>query len=238
MKKFIDFNNLPLHISIIMDGNRRWTNKRNISNFFGHYHSLKSIESVISGCISLNIQYLTFYAFSKQNWKRSKIETEYLIKLIIDTIWFNLKKLINNNIKIIVIGDVKKFSLEYQNKINFLSDISKNNKKLYLIILINYSGKWEIIRGLKLFFQDIKKKNISLNNINDKTFEKYLKSSKFPNLDLLIRTSNQFRISNFFLWQIAYTEMFFSKVLWPDFRKKNLYEAILNYQKRKRNFGK
>jgi len=237
MKTFINLNNLPKHISIIMDGNGGWANQKGISRIFGHHHSLKSTESIINGCVKLKIPYLTLYAFSKENWKRSEMEVKYIIKLIVRTIKNNLKNFINNNIKLTIIGDIKNFSIEYQNEINFAINISKNNNKLNLIILINYSGRWEITEAIKLICNDIKNNILNLNNINNKTFLKYLFTNKIPNPDLLIRAGGEARVSNFFLWQIAYTEIFITKVSWPNFRKKDFYKAILNFQKRKRKFG-
>ena len=237
MKDFIDFTNLPKHIAIIIDGSGRWAQKKHISRLVGHHYALNNIIDILNSCIDLGVFYLTFYVFSKENWNRPKNEVFGLMYLFINTLKFELNKILKGNVKIIFIGDLKELSNICRREIFKASKLSKSNNKFNLIIAINYSGRWDIVSAVKSILKDLKSKNIKYKDINDLFFQNYLSTKDIPDPELLIRTSGEIRLSNFFLWQIAYTEIFISNLLWPYFKKKDFYNAIVNYQKRNRKFG-
>lgn len=236
-KKEIDINDLPEHIAIIMDGNGRWAKKHGKMRIFGHQNGVKSVRETTEAAAELGIKYLTLYAFSTENWNRPKKEVEALMTLLVHTIENEIKTLNKNNIRLEAIGDLKNLPKKSYSKLIEAIESTKNNDRMTLILALSYSSRWEIVDAIKKIANKISKNEISSDKIDQKLFSSFLTTSKFPDPELLIRTSGEFRISNFLLWQIAYTELYFTPKLWPDFRKDDLYEAILDYQKRERRFG-
>jgi undecaprenyl diphosphate synthase len=237
-KEHIDFNNLPQHVAVIMDGNGRWAKKKGALRIFGHRNAIQAVRDVTEGCGELGIKYLTLYAFSTENWNRPKDEVDGLMELLVNTLKQEIKTLTENQVKLKLIGDVSHLPSECQNNLAWAIDQTKNNSGLTLILALSYSGRWEIIKAVKDLATDVKEGRLEPGGINEKVLENYLQTSGIPDPELLIRTSGELRISNFLLWQIAYTELFITPTLWPDFRKENLYEAIWAYQQRERRFGK
>ena len=229
----IDQNNLPIHIAITMDGNGRWAKEKGRMRVFGHKNGVKAVRETVEAAVEFNIKYLTLYAFSTENWSRPKKEVSALMNLLISSIVNETKTLVKNGIQLKAIGDLQKIPSLAQKKLNDVISTTKLNSKMTLILAISYSGRWEIINAIK----KIIKNNISLERINENMFKQYLETKNVPDPELLIRTSGEYRISNFLLWQIAYSELYFTKTLWPDFRKNDFKKAILNYQKRDRRFG-
>jgi len=236
-KENIDLNKIPQHIAIIMDGNGRWAQQRGNERIVGHQNAVTAVRETIEGAAELGIKYVTLYAFSQENWKRPKSEVDALMNLLINAIDQELDNLMKNNIKVIVIGDFYSLPSEVQNKLNILIKTTSKNTGLTAILALSYSSQWEIVEAVKSIIKDFKNGKISEEDITKELFSKYLQTSGIPDPELLIRTSGELRISNFLLWQVAYTEFYFTKVLWPDFRKEHLYEAIIDYQKRERRFG-
>jgi undecaprenyl diphosphate synthase len=237
-KEHIDFNNLPQHIAVIMDGNGRWAKKKGALRIFGHRNAVQAVRDVTEGCGELGVKYLTLYAFSTENWNRPKEEIDGLMELLVNTLKQEIKTLSENQVKLKTIGDTSHLPPDCQKNLEWAIDQTKNNSGLNLILALSYSGRWEVTKAVKMIAEDVKAGNIDPSAINEKVFENYLETSGIPDPELLIRTSGELRISNFLLWQIAYTELFITPTLWPDFRKENLYEAIWSYQQRERRFGK
>ena len=219
------------HVAIIMDGNGRWGLKKFNSRKFGHKKGIKSVEKIIEASIKKNIKYLTLYTFSTENWKRPKYEINFLFSLLEDYLKKNLNVLLKNNIKFKVLGDLNKFPKNLKNSINNAIKLTSKNSKLQINLALNYGSKDEILRSLKL----VTKKKLQ---INIKNIEKYLYTSNMPDPDILIRTGNTNRLSNFLLWQLSYSEIFFDKKLWPDFNKKDFNKILSKFKKIKRNYGK
>jgi undecaprenyl diphosphate synthase len=237
-KEHIDFNNLPQHIAVIMDGNGRWAKKKGALRIFGHRNAVQAVRDVTEGCGELGVKYLTLYAFSTENWNRPKEEIEGLMELLVNTLKQEIKTLSENQVKLKTIGDTSHLPIDCQKNLEWAIDQTKNNSGLNLILALSYSGRWELTKAVKKIAEEVKTGNIDPSSINEQVFENYLETSGIPDPELLIRTSGELRISNFLLWQIAYTELFITPTLWPDFRKENLYEAIWSYQQRERRFGK
>jgi undecaprenyl diphosphate synthase len=238
MQETIDKNNLPQHIAIIMDGNGRWAKKKGAMRIFGHSHAITSVRETTEKCAELGVKFLTLYAFSTENWNRPKEEVEALMQLLVSTIRGEIKTLTKNNIKLRSIGDIQNLPPSCRHELQEAMDITKLNTGLTLILALSYSGRWEIINAVKNLCNDVKNGLLQVENITDALFSDYLSTVNIPDPELLIRTSGEKRISNFLLWQIAYTEIYITDVLWPDFRKEHLYEAIVDFQKRERRFGK
>jgi undecaprenyl diphosphate synthase len=238
LKEHIDLNNLPKHVAVIMDGNGRWAKKKGAMRIFGHRNAVQAVRDVTEGCGELGIKYLTLYAFSTENWGRPKDEVEGLMELLVNTIKQEVGRLNEKQVKLITIGDTAQLPLSCQNNLQWAMEKTKNNNGLTLILALSYSGRWEIAKAAKQLAADVREGKIDLESINEKVFENYLQTTGIPDPELLIRTSGELRLSNFLLWQIAYTELFITPTLWPDFRKENLYEAIWSYQQRERRFGK
>jgi undecaprenyl diphosphate synthase len=234
----IDKSKLPSHIAIIMDGNGRWAKNKGKARVFGHKNGVESVRQVTEGAAELGVQYLTLYAFSTENWNRPKAEVTALMTLLVATISKETKTLNKNNIRLHAIGNLE--NLPKSAKKELLNSIEKtsNNTGLNLILALSYSSKWEITQAMTLIAQKVKEGTLSPENISEKTIQSHLSTAQFPDPELLIRTSGEHRISNFLLWQIAYSELYFTPTLWPDFRKADLEEAILSYQQRERRFGK
>lgn len=238
MKSLIDLNNLPKHIAVIMDGNGRWAKKQGAKRIFGHRNAVEAVRQITESSAELGIKHLTLYAFSTENWSRPKAEVRGLMELLVSTIKKETSTLTKNNVRLTSIGNFDALPQSCQRELTESIELTKNNDGLNLILALSYSGRWEIITAVKDLLKDVKNDTIGLEDINYDTFSDYLCTKNIPDPELLIRTSGEMRISNFLLWQIAYTELYITDVLWPDFRKENLYEAIVAYQKRERRFGK
>jgi undecaprenyl diphosphate synthase len=237
-KEHIDLNRLPRHIAVIMDGNGRWAKKKGAMRIFGHRNAVKAVREVIEGCGELAVDYLTLYAFSTENWSRPKEEVEGLMELLVNTLRQEIKSLMENRVKLITIGDTSHLPVNCQQDLAWAIDQTKNNTGLTVILALSYSGRWEIVQAAKHLAEAVKGGQFKPEQITEQVFEQYLQTAGIPDPELLIRTSGELRISNFLLWQIAYTELYITQTLWPDFRKEDLYEAIWSYQKRERRFGK
>jgi undecaprenyl diphosphate synthase len=237
-KEHIDFNNLPKHVAVIMDGNGRWAKKKGALRIFGHRNAVQAVRDVTEGCAELGIKYLTLYAFSTENWGRPKEEVDGLMELLVNTLKQEIKTLTENQVKLVTIGEMSHLPKDCQENLQWAIDKTKNNSGLTLVMALSYSGRWEITRGIKKLAEDVEAGKVKASQINEQFFENYLQTSGIPDPELLIRTSGELRVSNFLLWQIAYTELFITPTLWPDFRKEHLYEAIWSYQQRERRFGK
>jgi undecaprenyl diphosphate synthase len=237
-KDHIDFNNLPRHVAVIMDGNGRWAKKKGAMRIFGHKNAVQAVKDITEGCGELGIKYLTLYAFSTENWSRPKAEIDGLMELLVSTLKQEIKTLMDNQVKLITIGDTANLPLECQKNLEWAIGQTKHNSGLTLILALSYSGRWEIIKAAKALALEVEQGKLKPSEINEQLFENYLQTSGIPDPELLIRTSGELRVSNFLLWQIAYTELYITPTLWPDFRKDHLYEAIWSYQQRERRFGK
>ncbi|MBL31780.1 MAG: hypothetical protein CMP62_03540 [Flavobacteriales bacterium] len=229
-------NNIPSHIAIIMDGNGRWAVERGKKRFFGHLEGVRVIKKIVESSIKIKIKYLTLFAFSKENWKRPKKEVNLLMKLIISTIKKNQNHFLKNKIKINIIGSVSDLPKDSQEAIDQMVEVTKNNKVLTLTLALSYSARDEIVDAINNIIE--MKKNGNIEPITDKILSNHLQTANLPDPELLIRTSGEKRISNFLLWQIAFSELYFSEKKWPDFDEEELYMAIFEYQKRERRFGK
>jgi len=235
--ELFDMNKLPQHLAIIMDGNGRWAKKRGLPRSAGHMEGAKAVKRVIASCLNFNIPILTLFTFSTENWKRPKIEINYLLKLFERVLSKEKAGLIKNNIKINFIGRLNDLPNSLNEKINELSESTRKNNKLILNIAINYGGKAEIIDAIKSITLKIIEGKLNIEEINENTIRDNLYTQNLPDPDLLIRTAGEMRISNFMIWQIAYTELWVTPVFWPDFGENNLIEAIINFQKRVRKYG-
>ncbi len=229
---------LPSHIAIIMDGNGRWAKEQGKNRLYGHFNGVESVRNIVEGCAELKIGYLTLYAFSTENWDRPKDEVTGLMELLVQTIRDEVPTLNKNNIRLHVIGNIGMLPENALNELNEACEDTKGNTGLNLIMALSYSSRWEICNAVKEIGKEIKSGNLSLEEISDDLFKQYLCTANFPDPELMIRTSGEYRISNFLLYQLAYSELYFTDTLWPNFRKENLYEALLDYQNRERRFGK
>jgi undecaprenyl diphosphate synthase len=238
LKDLIVLDKLPQHVAVMMDGNGRWAAKQGKPRVFGHMSSLQSVEETITACVELNIPYLTLFAFSTENWGRPREEVNTLMQLFVATIRDKLQKLMENNIKLQVIGDISRLPQECQIALDNAIQATKDNKGLRVIVALSYSGKWDIIQAAKTLAHEVQIRKVKPEDINAEIFQHYLSTSEIPDPDVLIRTGGDIRISNFLLWQLAYTELVFVEKYWPEFRKEDFYKALINYQQRDRRFGK
>jgi undecaprenyl diphosphate synthase len=234
----IDTTNLPKHLSIIMDGNGRWAKQQGLLRAMGHENGTKSVKATIEACAKLGIEFLTLYAFSTENWNRPKLEVETLMKLLVNSLKKELQTLKDNNIKLNAIGNLEKLPKSAQKELLDVINATKNNNRMTLTLALSYGSREEIINAVRNISNKVKNNIISIDTIDDSIINEHLYTQNLPDVDLLIRTSGEHRISNFLLWQIAYAELYFTDVLWPDFKEHHLYEAIISYQKRERRFGK
>ncbi len=234
----IDKERLPHHIAIIMDGNGRWAKEKGQDRLYGHFHGVESVRDIVEGCAELGIGYLTLYAFSTENWDRPQQEVEGLMALLVDTIHKEVPTLNKNNIRLHVIGDTNMLPDFARAELQEALDMTSGNTGLNLIMALSYSSRWELVNAVKNIGLDVKAGKIDPATINQDTLQQYLATSQFPDPELMIRTSGEYRISNFLLYQLAYAELYFTNTRWPDFRKHNLYEAIIDFQGRERRFGK
>jgi len=233
----IDEKKLPKHIGIIMDGNGRWARRRGLPRVAGHRIGVKTVKEIVKACTNLGIKALTLYAFSVENWKRPKTEVKVLMGLLDVYCRREIPDLNKNNIRFNIIGRIEQLPASVQKGLKVAMDATRDNTGLILTLALNYGGRAEIIDAVKSVLQDVKNGRVKAGEIDEDLFSNYLYTKDLPELDLLIRTSNEMRISNFLLWQISYSELYITETLWPDFKKKNLEKAIEDYQKRDRRFG-
>ena len=238
LKAAIDLQQLPRHIAIIMDGNGRWAKEKGQDRLFGHYHGVESVRDIVEGCAELGIGYLTLYAFSTENWDRPAYEVSGLMELLVDTIRKEVDTLNKNNIRLHVIGDMDMLPEYARQEMNEALEFTKANTGLNLVMALSYSSRWEMLNMVKQIAEEVKAGKLDPSLITHEVIQQHLCTSDIPDPELMIRTSGEYRISNFLLYQLAYSELYFTNVRWPDFRKENLYEAILNFQGRERRFGK
>ena len=234
----VDKTRLPRHIAIIMDGNGRWAKEQGQDRLFGHFHGVESVRNIVEGCAELGVEYLTLYAFSTENWDRPEYEVVGLMELLVSTIRGEVESLHKNNIRLHVIGDMNMLPEYAKKELEEALAYTKNNTGLNLVMALSYSGRWELLNAVKSIAHKVKKGELSVENIDQDILQQHLVTSGLPDPELMIRTSGEYRISNFLLYQLAYAELYFIHVRWPDFRKQHLYEAIIDYQGRERRFGK
>jgi undecaprenyl diphosphate synthase len=238
LKESIDMKRLPRHIAIIMDGNGRWAQEKGEDRLFGHLHGVESVRNIVEGCAELGIEYLTLYAFSTENWDRPEYEVTGLMELLVDTIRKEVPTLNKNNIRLHVIGALNMLPQSARLALEEALEETSTNTGLNLVMALSYSSRWELVNAVKNIAADVKEGKLALEEISQETLQKYLATSGFPDPELMIRTSGEYRISNFLLYQLAYAELYFTSTRWPDFRKQHLYEAIIDFQNRERRFGK
>ena len=238
LKEQIDKDKLPKHVAIIMDGNGRWAKQQGKLRVFGHRKGVKAVREAIEGAAEIGVEFLTLYAFSTENWNRPKYEVDALMSLLLSSLKDELRTLQDNNIKLKVIGDISKLPQKNQKELQQVIDKTKGNDRMTLVLALSYGSKVEIIDAVKSISEKVKNGELEVSEINEETISENLYTSEMPDVDLLIRTSGETRISNFLLWQIAYAELFFLEKLWPDFDRTDLFNTILDYQNRERRFGK
>ncbi len=238
LKDQIDINRLPKHIAIIMDGNGRWAQEKGQDRLYGHFHGVESVRNIVEGAAELGIEYLTLYAFSTENWDRPVNEVTGLMELLVETIRNEVPTLNKNNIRLHVIGDMSMLPEYAQKALEEALSLTSQNTGLNLVMALSYSSRWELVNAVKKIAEDVQAGKVDAALISQDTLQKYLVTSELPDPELMIRTSGEYRISNFLLYQLAYAELYFTSTRWPDFRKEHLYEAILDFQKRERRFGK
>jgi undecaprenyl diphosphate synthase len=238
LKEIIHTKSLPKHIAIIMDGNGRWAKQKGMVRAFGHENGTKSVRQTVEGCAELGVENLTLYAFSTENWNRPKLEVQTLMKLLVSSLKREISTLQDNNIKLSAIGTLSTLPKKVHKELFEVIESTKQNTRMTLTLALSYGSREEILNTVKEISIKVKNNIISPENIEESIINKHLYTHGLPDVDLLIRTSGEQRVSNFLLWQIAYAELYFTNVLWPDFTKEHLYEAIIEYQKRERRFGK
>ena len=238
LQETINKNNLPKHLAIIMDGNGRWAKQQGLLRALGHESGTKSVKVIIEASAKLGIEFLTLYAFSTENWNRPKLEVDTLMKVLINSLKKELLTLQKNNIKLNAIGNLERLPKSAQKELLDVIDKTKNNTQMTLTLALSYGSREELVAAVRNICSKVKNNIISIDAIDDSIINEHLYTQNLPDVDLLIRTSGEHRISNFLLWQIAYAELYFTDILWPDFKEQDLYEAIISYQKRERRFGK
>ena len=238
LKDKIITERLPQHIAIIMDGNGRWAKQQGKLRVFGHQHGVDTVHEITEACAELGVKYLTLYAFSTENWNRSAFEVDALMSLLTNALKKELKTLSDNNIRLNAIGDLKRLPKSQYDALMDAINYTKNNTRMTLTLCLSYSSRWEITKMVKDIATEVKEGKINPEEIDEALIDNHLATAGMPDPDLLIRTSGEERISNYLLWQIAYSELYFTKKYWPDFTKEDLYDAVVNYQSRERRFGK
>ena len=238
LKNSILKNKVPTHIAIIMDGNGRWAKLKNKPRIFGHKNGVNSVRETIEACGDIGVKYLTLYAFSTENWNRPKLEVKTLMALLVSSLKKELKILQKNNIKLNTIGNINDLPKSAQKELEEVIEKTKNNTALTLTLALSYGSRDEIVNVIKNISKKVVNNELQIEEINENIINNHLYTFSLPDVDFLIRTSGEQRISNFLLWQIAYAEMYFTSTLWPDFKKENLFNAVLEYQNRERRFGK
>jgi undecaprenyl diphosphate synthase len=236
-KDQIDIEKLPKHVAIIMDGNGRWARQRGKQRVYGHRHGVKAVRATAEAAAELGIRYLTLYAFSTENWKRPKNEVDALMRLLLRTIGKETATLMKNDIRLDAIGDLGSLDRSLYSELMTAIKKTSGNKRMTLILALSYSARMEIVEAAKKIAMKVLNKELSVDNVDNDLFRTYLTTASFPEPELLIRTSGEFRLSNFLLWQLAYSELYFTSKMWPDFGKEDFYEAIVDYQHRERRFG-
>ena len=236
--KNINLINVPKHVAIIMDGNGRWAQKQDKNRIFGHNVGVESVREALKAAQQIKVKYLTLYAFSTENWNRPKEEVDALMQLLVDTISNEVESLHKNNVVVRTIGDLKSLPGNCEQAMKDAYEKTKKNTGIHLVLALNYSGRWDIQNAIKKIGQKIKNKGIDIEDIDTTIVSDYLSTKGIPDPELMIRTSGEYRISNFLLWELAYTELYFTDILWPDFKQEHFFKAILDYQKRERRFGK
>ena len=234
----INLQRLPRHIAIIMDGNGRWAEEKGKDRLYGHFHGVESVRNIVEGAAELGIQFLTLYAFSTENWDRPPLEVEGLMHLLVETIRKEVPTLNKNNIRLHVIGDLELLPAQARQEMQEALDLTAANTGLQLIMALSYSSRWELVNAAKSIAAAVQAGKLTTSQITQETFREHLATRAFPDPELMIRTSGEYRISNFLLYQLAYAELYFTPTRWPDFRTINLYEAIIDFQNRERRFGK
>lgn len=229
---------IPKHIAIIMDGNGRWAKKRGLPRVAGHKRGVDTVKDIVEACAEIGVKYLTLYTFSTENWKRPKDEVSTLMRLLLNSLRDRVDELCENDIRLTTIGDTDSLPYEVQKQLKADIERTKNNKKMILNLALSYSGRWEILEAVKKISKAVEKGDLKADEINEQLFSKFLTTKDLPDPDLVIRTSGEFRVSNFLLWQIAYSEFVITDIYWPDFNRHHLYESIRAFQKRERRFGK
>lgn len=237
-KDKLDLDKLPSHVAVIMDGNGRWAKLRGKPRTFGHRHGVTSVRDTAEGAAELGIKYLTLYAFSTENWSRPKLEVDALMRLLLQTIDKETKTLNKNNIRLNAIGNLDNLPDKIYQRLMKAIENTAHNDRMTLTLALSYSARWEIVEAVKKVLQEVMNGSLGPKQVSYEIFASKLTTTQMPDPELLIRTSGEYRISNFLLWQIAYSELYFTPVLWPDFRKEDLYKAIYDYQQRERRFGK
>jgi undecaprenyl diphosphate synthase len=237
LKQSIDKKNVPQHVAIIMDGNGRWAKKQGEDRVFGHHEGVNSVREIVEACGEIGVKYLTLYAFSTENWNRPKEEVDALMELLVATISMETPNLDRKGVKLQAIGDIESLPQSCQKELQESIDFTAKNDTLTLILALSYSSKWEITNSVKQIARKVEEGKMNSKDITSRDIEKHLSTSKWPEPELMIRTSGEHRISNFLLWQLAYAEFYFTETLWPDFRKNEFFKAILSYQNRERRFG-
>jgi len=236
--KELKLNKMPQHVAIIMDGNGRWAEQNGLDRIFGHKEGVEAVRSVVEGAGEIGVEYLTLYAFSTENWNRPKEEVNALMGLLVHAIVAETDNLHKNNVSLRTIGDIASLPLEVQQNLDGAIEKTAANTGLRLVLALSYSGRWELVEAVKKMADELKNDKIVKSSINEELIGKYLPTFGLPDPELLIRTGGEFRVSNFLLWQIAYTELYFTQKLWPDYRKEDLFEAVNDFQRRERRFGK
>ncbi|MFD1067542.1 isoprenyl transferase [Oceanobacillus locisalsi] len=230
-------DNIPDHVAIIMDGNGRWAQKRGLPRFAGHKEGVSTVNKIVKTAVGANVKVLTLYAFSTENWKRPKQEVDYILKLPKEFLHVYLPSLMENNVRIETIGDFHALPNNTQEAVNYAKEKTKNNDGLILNFALNYGSRYEILKAVKQIAMDLKEENLDIDHLDEDTFSKHLYTDGVSDPDLLIRTGGEYRLSNFMLWQMAYTEFWFTDKLWPEFTEETFCEALLAYQQRKRRYG-
>ncbi|MFC4164558.1 isoprenyl transferase [Epilithonimonas zeae] len=237
LKKLINKDKLPKHVAVIMDGNGRWAKSRGEERTFGHKNAITAVRNVINACNEIHIPYLTLYTFSSENWNRPKEEVDTLMSLLSETLLLEAEEIFTKGLRMHVVGDITQLPELVRDQLLNVIELTKNNDKGNLILALNYGSQKEILKAVKEISQDVKDGIVDVENIDEKIFESHLYTKDFPAVDLMIRTSGEVRISNFLLWQIAYAELQFLDVLWPDFTKDTFFQCILDYQNKERRYG-
>ena len=238
LKKLIDQNRLPQHVAVIIDGNGRWAKSRGEERTFGHKNAINAVRNVINACNEVHIPYLTLYTFSSENWNRPKEEVDTLMNLLSETLLLEADEIFSKGLRMHVVGDVSMLPELVRDQLLNVIDLTKNNAGGNLILALNYGSQKEILKAVKEISEEVKDGKLNVDDIDEKCFENHLYTKDFPQVDLMIRTSGEVRISNFLLWQIAYAELQFLDVLWPDFTKETFFQCILDYQNKERRYGK
>jgi undecaprenyl diphosphate synthase len=238
LREKVDLNNLPQHVAVIMDGNGRWAKQKGGMRIFGHQSAIVAVRETVEAAAELGINYLTLYAFSTENWKRPQFEVNALMQLLVATISKETETLHKNNIRLQTIGDTAALPSNCRKELQEAIQATENNTRMTLVLALSYSGRWDILQATRKIATDVANGSLAAATVDETTINRYLSTAGMPDPELLIRTSGELRISNFLLWQLAYTELYITELLWPDFRKEHLYEALVSYQCRERRFGK